>query len=219
MGLDLSSAFEVTRGELEGYARWVGAAYASPSFMAAEAVRWNTKPAARRGEGENSPDVSFFGVLIISALVGATLGALIPGRPPLPERATVAVVVIALWYFTSRVFHSVVRLFGGKAPAIITVRVMMQVLALAYVASNFAVLIVASAATILPALARARTLLGFSSGEEIVSLQAIVIVLYLPMSIKAAHGVRGVMTAVALSVLAAALAVGLASGLSAVGSC
>ena len=219
MAVDLTGAFEVTRKELEGYALWIGSAYASPSFLATEALRWSDTRQERRAKRGTRADASFMSVLIISALIGATLGALIPGRPPLPERATAAVVVIALWYFTSRVFHSVVRLFGGKAPAAITVRVMMQVLALAYVASNFAVLIVSSTAAIVPAVFRARESLGLSPGLQIVSVQAIVIMLYLPMSIKVAHGVRGVITVVVLSVIAAALAVGLAAGLSAVGTC
>jgi hypothetical protein len=80
-------------------------------------------------------------IVLISVLIGASLGALIPNRPPLIDRAEVFVVVALLWMFLSLLVHGVCRILGGREDAGLTMLLMMQALAFAYVASNFLTLL------------------------------------------------------------------------------
>jgi hypothetical protein len=69
-------------------------------------------------------------VFAISVFLGATLGALIPDRPPIGNRLTIFVVVSFLWMFLSFFVHFFCRLLGGKENMLSSLSLMAQVLAL-----------------------------------------------------------------------------------------
>ena len=84
-------------------------------------------------------------IILISVLIGATIGALIPNRPELLGRVQIFVILSLLWLFLSLLVHLTCRLFGGKEGVGTTVTLMMQALAFAYVVSNFLTLLAAFA--------------------------------------------------------------------------
>ncbi len=49
------------------------------------------------------------------ALIGATIGSLIPGRPPIGDRSKTAITVVVVWTIIGVFIHFVCRLFRGKA--------------------------------------------------------------------------------------------------------
>jgi hypothetical protein len=125
-------------------------------------------------------------VLIISIFVGATIGAIIPGRPPMKDRATVAVVVLLLWILVSVTVHAIIRVLGGKGSVGATLLAMLQVLALGYVLSNMLTLLVISALTSLTS--DSPSDLPVRPGTLLLGLQFVIALIYLPFSLHKVHG-------------------------------
>jgi hypothetical protein len=92
VGFELKDAFEVARTEIAGYAQWFTSAVASPTYIGQRAIEWRDDGPASAGRSKD-----FYVVLVVSAVLGATIGAIIPDRPPLKNRFTVAVVVVLAW--------------------------------------------------------------------------------------------------------------------------
>jgi hypothetical protein len=216
VGFELKDAFEVARTEIAGYAQWFTSALASPTYIGQRALEWRDD-GGPAGAGGNK---DFYAVLLVSAVLGATIGAIIPDRPPLKDRFTVAVVVVLAWLFISVCTHFFVRLFRGTAPLGVTVRAMMQVLAMAYVASNFVALLVTSAAAVFTPL---KSLLVHNDletpGSILVLAQFLLLLVYIPLTLRAAHGTRGILAGTAVGVLSALFGAGIAMALVTQQSC
>ena len=218
MGLDIKDALEVIRHEAVSYAAWFTSALSSPTYIARKAEEWETaKSETVVGSASSS---QFFVVLVISTVIGATVGAVIPGRPPLKDRFTVFVVVVLVWYLISILTHAVVRLLRGQGKTGTTVRAMMQLLALVYVLSNVACLLMVSAAGSLPPFKIFLESTGFGEpGTILVSIQFLLLLFYLPLTIRRAHGFRGVVAGCAAGLFGATCAAVVASLLVAQNSC
>ena len=194
MGLDVKETLEVTKSEVASYANWFTSALRSPAFIARYARADETVA--------NEKYAAFFVVLVVSALIGATIGAIIPERPPIKDRFTVAVVVVLVWYFISFLLHGVVRLFGGEGPMKVTIRAMMQVLALAYVVSNVVTLVIMSAAATWPLFRRALMQVSIDTpGDVLISSQLLLLLFYVPTTVRWTHGIRGVLVGTAIGVM------------------
>jgi hypothetical protein len=217
MGFELKDAIEIAHTEIAGYSQWFTSALGSPSYIAQRARGWYDDGG---GAGASGGSRDFYAVLLISAVLGATIGAIIPDRPPLKDRFTVAVVVVLAWLLISVCTHFFVRLFRGKAPLGVTVRAMMQVLAMAYVVSNFATLLVTSAAAVFPPLKSLLIAEGFEApGSVLVGAQFLLLLVYIPATLRAAHGTRGLLAGTAVGVLSALFAAGIAMALVGQQSC
>ena len=133
-------------------------------------------------------------VLTVSVFLGITIGALIPDRPPIKDRAVVFVVVSLLWVFQSLLVHFVCRLFGGREEATTSVSLMVQDLAFVYVASNFLTLLVAwVAATYQPVYDFLTKHLFFDGpGMVLFTFQFLLLLYLVPLTVSYAHGFRGV---------------------------
>jgi hypothetical protein len=215
VAFDLKDIIEVVQTELTSYAGWFTTALRRPTYMADKALEW---------QAEAFVNKEFLTLLVVSAFLGATIGAVIPERPPLEDRFTVAVIVVLTWLLISCVTHLAVRLLRAHRPLGVTVQAMMQVLALAYVLSAFAGLLVAGARMVAPPfdswLEEAAD--GFFSepGATIVFSQFVVIATYLPFVLGRAHGARGLVAGAAgVSLVGASFAAILAMLLVTVGGC
>jgi hypothetical protein len=216
MAFDLKDLLEVGKTEAAAYGEWFTRALLSPKYIANQARVWN----ATDGKSAADSKTRFYSVLVISAFIGATIGAVIPGRPPMHDRATVAVVVVLVWYFIGLLMHVIVRMLGGKGARGITVKVMMQLLALVYVISNVVCLVLTAVMGAIPTLATGVESIGLTEpGTIIVLTQFVCLLVYLPLSIRRAHGFRGVVAGCVIALVGAGFATLLATGLVAQGSC
>jgi hypothetical protein len=157
--------------------------------------------------------------LVLATLIGATLGSLIPGRPPIADRSTVAVTVVALWTFTSVMIHFVCRLFRGKGTLDATVLTMLQLLAVAYVISNFVTMLITSAAAAFPNVHAIVQRTDLEPGEVILLIQFFVLLIYTPLLLKGVHKFSGHAMGWLIGLLAAGIAVLLAMPVAASGKC
>jgi hypothetical protein len=166
------------------YATWSLAMLTSPEGIVANSRELNRK----RNHAEYLLPIVF-----VSIFLGAAIGALIPDRPPLLNRASIFVVVAILWIFLSLLVHGVCRLLGGKAEMITTLALMIQNLAFVYVASNFLTLIVSWVALSYPPLGhflKGRELVS-SNGEILFAIQFLMLLYLVPVTVSKAHGFRG----------------------------
>jgi hypothetical protein len=157
--------------------------------------------------------------LVLATLIGATLGSLIPGRPPIADRSTVAVTVVALWTFTSVMIHFVCRLFRGKGTLDATVLTMLQLLAVAYVISNFVTMLITSAAGAFSNVHAIVLRAHLEPGEIILSIQFLLLLIYTPLLLKGVHKFSGLAMGIVIGFLAAGIAVLLALPVAASGKC
>jgi hypothetical protein len=143
-----------------------------------------------RSEGTDRTALSIF--LVASILLGATIGSLIPDRPKLQDRAIIAAVVMCLWLFLSLVVHVVCRLMKGKASAMMTFSAMTQILAMAYVISNFAALLYTACRKAYPRFdVFAHESLFATPGGMLFAIQFTVLLIYIPLTLSSAHEFRG----------------------------
>jgi hypothetical protein len=181
VGTDLGGWLELARNEAGGYFDWFLNALRSPSFVGRQALQWSGEPeAAGDGNRRFAPLVS---ILAISIFVGATIGATIPHRPQMKDRVTVAVVVMVLWIFVSLIAHALIRAAGGVGSMKATLFTMLQILAFAYVVSN-------ALAWFGIAALEAMGKTGYvQSGSLIIALQFLILLIYLPLSLREVHHV------------------------------
>lgn len=193
------------------YATWLLAILTGPQGIVDKTREINTK-------GETPQYL--LPILIVSIFIGATIGALIPGRPPLQSRATIFCVVSILWVFMSLLVHGVCRMFGGKATMIMTLSLMIQDLAFVYVASNFLTLILSSSAAMyqpIHTLLADRLVLS-SPGRILLSLQFLLLLYLVPLTVSRAHEFKGY-TLILVALFAAVFAVSLGMPVLALGGC
>ena len=148
--------------------------------------------------------------LVLATLTGATLGSLIPGRPPITDRSTVAITVVVLWTFTSVMIHFVCRLFRGKGTLEATVLSMLQILAVAYVISNFVTMLVSSTASAFPNIADFVESVDLEPGQLILLIQFLILLVYTPLLLKGVHKFSSLAMGCLVGLLAAGVAVLLA---------
>jgi hypothetical protein len=132
-------------------------------------------------------------ILTISIFFGVTVGALIPGRPELLSRAIVFIVVSLLWLFLSLLVHSFCRILGGHESSQVTVSLMLQNLAFAYVASNFLTLLLTWLSMSYPPVQDLLEKRAFFNdpGSILFSLQFLILLFLVPMTVSYAHGFKG----------------------------
>lgn len=167
----------------------------------------------------SSPSTVFV-QLLISALAGGTLGAVIPGRPPVSDRATTAVVVVVLWIFTGLFMHFACRMMRGKGTLNQTILSIIQLLAVAYVCSTFLALLVTSARAAYPFLQSyfENTFIE-SPGGVLLLFQFLIMAVYTPIILKSVHRFQGVVVGSVTGVLCAAFGAFLAFPFIASGKC
>lgn len=216
MGADLGGWLELARKEGVGYIDWLVKSLMRPRYIGEQAAEWAAQKSADNPAAEtHTVPAPLVTILIISVFVGATVGSLIPDRPPMKDRATVAVVVVMLWLIISLIVHALTRLLRGQGTVTATVMTMSQLLALAYVVSNVFALFAVSGLHLFYS--------GKSSvtpGEIILGLQFLILFVYMPFSLHRVHGVAafgglGLM----VTCLAAGIAVLLGTMTLAVGGC
>jgi hypothetical protein len=193
------------------YATWVLAMLTSPQSVVDKTREINAK-------GETAQYL--LPILIVSIFIGATIGALIPGRPPLQSRATIFCIVSILWVFMSLLVHGVCRLFGGTATMLTTLSLMIQDLAFVYVASNFLTLILSSSAAVyqpINALLAHRALLS-TPGTILFTLQFFLLLYLVPLTVSRAHEFKGYLL-ILIALFAAVFAVSLGVPVLALGGC
>jgi hypothetical protein len=207
MAIELTGMLEVVKAEAAQYMDWFTSSLRSPAYIARR---------ARTASGTEAADGGpLYVTLVLSAFIGATLGSLIPNRPALPQRAAVAVLVVAVWYFVALMLHSILRLLRCEVSVGTTTRTAMQLLALAYVAGNFIGLLIASAAGLVPHLQTLLESLRWGPGSPIVVAQFVMILVYLPLAFKSAFGFRGILA----GTVGAVISFGISSTLVAQNSC
>ncbi len=180
-GADQTGVLAAVERDLADYLRWFVAMMAvSPTIV--------ERTAEARRLGRHIPYLAR--IVLISVVIGATLGALIPNRPPLINRAEVFVVVALLWMFLSLLVHGICRILGGRENSGMTMLLMMQALAFAYVASNFLTLLTFQAGKYyFPG-----TLDNpepFLTGYVLLSIQFALLLYLVPWTVSRAHGFSG----------------------------
>jgi hypothetical protein len=158
--------------------------------------------------------------LLISTFVGATLGSLIPGRPPISDRTTVAVTVVVLWVFTSVLIHVACRVLRGHGTLNNTVLSMLQILAVAYVVSNFLTMLTSFASAAYPPVKAALASTSLANpGNLILSIQFVMLIIYTPFVLSAVHKFQGLIIGALAGLFAACIAILLATPVAASGHC
>lgn len=152
----------------------------------------------RRFAPEYTEGVSLAVFLVLSTIIGASIGSVIPNRPPIADRAIIAIVVIVLWVFLSFVVHATCKLLRGKAPVVKTFSAMTQILAAAYVISNFGTLLfMASRKAYAPVNAFFQNTLVDTPGGMLFAIQFTFLLVYIPLAISKAHKFSGLQRALA----------------------
>jgi hypothetical protein len=166
------------------YATWLVNMLTSPSKIV---------EVTRQRKADGSQGEYLLTILLVSTLIGVAIGAIIPNRPPIQSRAIVFLVVSLLWFFLSLLVHGFCRLLGGKEDAQIGVSLMVQDLAFAYIASNFLTLLITWMALTYKPLFNvlSKTLLFSEPGGVLFSLQFLILLYLVPMTVSYAHGFRG----------------------------
>ncbi len=158
-------------------------------------------------------------IIVITTMIGITIGSMIPNRPPIQSRAIVFAVVSLLWIFLSLLVHFFCKLLGGKEKTEITMVLMVQNLAFAYVASTFLTLnFVWSFNTYDVTPRDAVKELIENPKSMIFSFQFLLLLYFVPMTVSSAHGFKGIAW-VAVAVFSAVFAVLLGFPVYAQGSC
>jgi hypothetical protein len=131
-------------------------------------------------------------IVLFSVLIGATIGAVIPDRPPIAGRIQIFVILSLLWLFLSLLVHGVCRLFGGREGVGTTVTLMMQSLAFAYVVSNFLALLAVYISRYYGAVVPGAILdIIHHPGFVILALQFVLLLYLVPLTVSRAHGFSG----------------------------
>jgi hypothetical protein len=158
--------------------------------------------------------------LVFCTLIGATVGSLIPGRPPINDRTTVAVTVVVLWTFTSVLIHVVCKILRGHGTLNNTILSMLQILAVAYVVSNFLTMLTTSAAALYPPAKAALASINLAEpGTLILSIQFVMLALYTPFVLTSVHRFQGLIIGLLSGLMAAGIAVLLATPVALAGHC
>lgn len=208
---DLQKWIEAVRDYAVDYVIWLFQVAGHPSYAAEQAASFSIKKSPAQA------NIPVF--ILISILIGATVGLLVPNRPPMKDRAQVAVTVALLWLLISTLVHFFCRLMQGRGSLTGTVVTMVQVLAMVYVFSYFIVLLISAAAIVIPWVRFELIKIGFSKpGDILLSLQFLMLLVYVPLSVGSVHGFRAVRRVV-IGVTAAACASGLGSLVLAMGGC
>jgi hypothetical protein len=191
----LSGGVEAARSGGEGL-------YSTIEYHVAEYVRWMAAMVAQpdrvirrtRSARANDQYLGYMArIILISVLIVATMGALIPNRPELLGRVQIFVILSLLWLFLSLLVHLTCRLFGGREGVGTTVTLMMQALAFAYVVSNFLTLLAAFAYKFYGPLIPDSVLdfKAYQPGVIILGLQFILLLYLVPLTVSRAHGFSG----------------------------
>ena len=175
MGLALGDWIEFAREFASTYATWFADTLTHASRSPIEFSR-----SAR--SKRNLPVV-----LGISIFIGITLGSVIPGRPPMMERATVFVIILVLWVFYGIILHGLCLVMRGKATIGTTIVVMLQLLAIAYVISNFFTLLLSFAGKTFPIVHEFIEGRAGGPGTIILVIQLILLCTYIPISLGGAN--------------------------------
>lgn len=158
--------------------------------------------------------------LVFCALIGATIGSFIPGRPPIGERSQTAVAVVVVWTFTSVMIHLICRLMRGHGSLERTVLSTLQILAVAYVVSNTIAMLVTMAESAIPRIGNSLSATGLKTpGDLILFLQFCMVAVYTPMVLKSVHRFGGFVVGTLVGLLAALIAVIIASPVVAAHGC
>lgn len=208
---DLDKYIEVVRDYGSKYVDWYLTSFSRPSLLSSGQYNW----AASTSDAQSKIPI----FLLFSVLIGATIGSAIPHRPPLKDRAVVAVTVIALWIFTSVIVYTLCRLMHGKGTFRLTLLTMLQVLAIVYVTSNFLTLLIMSSTLVFLHFKNFLEQMGLvTPGSVLLSIQFVLLVVYAPWALASVHGFKRV-AGVLLGLVTAVIAVVLGLAVFAEGSC
>jgi len=205
MAVALKEWIEFAQDEVTSYGSWLADACLRPSAIAVA-----TRQATTGDDASKKPLQRIVSALLISAFLGGTIGAVIPDRPDFKDRVTTVVIVVVAWLVISVFTHIFTILFRGKGSLKVTVGIMMQILAFAYVASNFVALLLLSAARALGStVSKSWTT---SPGELLTAIQLLMLLVLVPSALRYAYSRKvfgifvGIMGALIGGLVALALA-------------
>jgi len=196
MALDVKDWIEFGRKYAAGYAAWLHCALATPWKATPRLVDAPVGVVVDETEPKGVlarpvPVAADLAVVVaISIFLGATLGATIPGRPKFQDRATVLVVVCAIWLVLGWLIHMVCRLLRGQGSLAQSLTAIIQVMAAVYVVANVVTLVlVGSLRTYWPERS-SDWLVVRDPGAALVLLQCFALLYYVPASLAAIHKFR-----------------------------
>jgi hypothetical protein len=186
MGLEFNDWIESGKKYAFGYASWIYSTLIAP---------WKTSPLLISTEDTKTDaarSVNLKGqnlvvIIAISIFIGATLGATIPGRPKFQDRATVLIVVCAIWLFVGFLIHGVCRLLGGKGSLRDSLFAILQSLSAVYVISNVITLIIINVARTFMSDSPSEFTFSNDPGAVLVLLQCMFLLYYIPASLAGIH--------------------------------
>jgi hypothetical protein len=134
-----------------------------------------------------------FVFMIINALLGTTVNALIPLRKAGPDFTSTVVVLMLSWFFYSTLTHWICRLLRGVASYEITMAVSLQLMSVLYLLASFLALIIGAVIRV-PVISSALTSAGPIA--EVVAkypvsifflLHFLGLAIYLPLALRRVH--------------------------------
>jgi hypothetical protein len=179
--------FEIATEYGSEHLRWFAKVIFHPIELGRAAAAWslNAKSSTRLAL---QPRIVVF--LLLNAFIGATIGAAIPHRPPIADRATVAVIVVFVWMAISFCVHICCRWFGSKRRLESTTISMMMLLSTVYVLSNLLTFLLVGAGNALAQVDDDSFLSDAfkDPGSIIVLLQFALILALAPLTLRGLHG-------------------------------
>jgi hypothetical protein len=138
--------------------------------------------------------------VVLSAILGITIGQLIPERKALPTLTGTTLVVLTSWVAFSFLTHGIYRAFGGKGLFGQTFRTLIRLFAALYVVINFATLVVMAAWVTYPQIQNIvaqrfdTSFFGDFSGPERVffCLQSLLCLIYISLALIRTHNLKSV---------------------------
>jgi hypothetical protein len=204
--MDVNDIIDFAKVRIGDFARWYWSVLSSP-LNSGDAIRSDQLP----GLTDKQVIANLASFVLICILAGATIGAVIPNRPKLMDRATIAVIATLLWIFIGFLSHGFCKVLRGTGKVGQSISAVVQALAIVYPLSNFAVFLLSACNSAFPSLGAVWEAMDVQSpaaapGGWIIFIQAAFMAAYLPMLFLRIHGF-GLIRGIASS----ALAVGAAS--------
>ena len=183
--MNIKDLIEIVQSYGLSYIHWFSSGILQPSSLGDISIT-SSKANLDHEKENNLKNISIY--LLLSIFIGATIGAIIPGRPPIVGRVIVFVVVICLWFFLSGLFHLICKALGGKGKLKETTLVMVQLLAFAYVISNFFTLIIITSAKTYSIFENFLKNIHINSpGHILLGTQFLFLIIYVPLSLSFLH--------------------------------
>lgn len=187
--MTLKELFEIATEYGADQFRWFARVMFHPVRLGQSAASWSLKIPSRVAS-LSQPRLAVF--LLLNAFVGATIGTTIPGRPPVADRATVAVIVVLVWIAISFLIHVCCRWFGSKQRLESTTIAMVMLLSVVYVVSNLLTFLLVGIGRAVGRFDGDSILVDLieDPGPVIILVQFVLILTLAPLVLRGLHGFR-----------------------------